>query len=304
MRLGVSIPVEERIPAPRLIDLARAAERGGFDTVVAGEGQGPEALSLLGAVAASTERIRIGSGVVPMATRSPALIAMGFATLASLAPGRVFAGVGVSSPLVVEGWHGRTFERPVPFVRRFLPELRRALDGERLESGFRLGLELEHRVPIVLAAMRPRMIELAGELADGVFLTGCPPEEAAERVALAGAGAERAGRDPDDLLVIVSFFAYGGPEPDDALERMRRFLVQYATVPTHRDSFRGAIPRLDEVDEAWARGDRQRALELVDDEAVRRISVVGAPADVLQRAQELGAAGIDLPILVPVGARL
>ncbi len=303
MRLGVSIPVEERIPATRLVELAQLAERRGFDTVVCGEVQGPEAMALLGAVAAATERVTIGSGVVPMATRGPVLTAMGFATLESLAPGRVFAGVGVSSPLVVEGWHGRTFEPPVEYVRQFLPALRRVLDGERLESGFRLTLELEARVPIVLAAMRPRMIELAGALADGVFLTWCPPGEAEERAALARRGAERAGRDPDELLVLVSYFAYAGPEPDVQLERMRRYLVQYATVPTHRDSFRGTLGNFDAIGEAWARGDRQRALELVSDEEVRHISVVGSAEDVVQRAREFHAAGIDLPILVAVAAR-
>jgi alkanesulfonate monooxygenase SsuD/methylene tetrahydromethanopterin reductase-like flavin-dependent oxidoreductase (luciferase family) len=303
MRVGVSIPVEERLPATRLVELAQIAERGGFDTVVAGEVQGPEAMALLGAVAASTERITIGSGVVPMATRGAALTAMGFATLASLAPGRVFAGVGVSSPLVVEQWHGRTFEAPLPYVRRFLPELRRALDGERLDSGFRLALDVEHRVPIVLAAMRPRMIELAGELADGVFLTWCPPDEAPDRVALARRGAERAGRNPDDLLVLVSYFAYAGPESDASLERMRRYLVQYAVVPTHRDSFRGTLAHLDEIGAAWSRGDRKRALELVSDDEVQRISVVGTAEHVLRRAKEFHAAGVDLPIVLATAAR-
>jgi probable F420-dependent oxidoreductase len=304
VRLGVSIPVEERLPVARLVQLAQAAERGGFDTVVAGEVQGSDAMGLLSVVASATERITIGTGIVPMQTRSPALLGMGFNTIASLAPGRVWAGVGVSSPLVVEGWHGRTFETPIPYVRKFLPELRRALDGERMDSGFKLAFEVEHRIPIVLAAMRPKMIELAGELADGVFLTWCPPEEAPERIALARRGAERAGRDPDELLVIVSYFAYAGTETDAALERMRRYLVQYATVPTHRDSFRGAIPQLDEVGEAWARGDRQRALELVSDESVHRISAVGTPADVAKRAEEFVAAGIDLPIMVTVAARV
>jgi probable F420-dependent oxidoreductase len=303
MRIGVSLPVEERLPAARLVELAQAAELGGFDTVVAGEVQGPEAMALLGAVAASTERITIGSGVVPMATRGATLTAMGVATLASLAPGRILVGVGVSSPLVVERWHGRTFEPPLPYVRRYLPELRRALDGERLESGFRLGLDLEQRVPIVLAAMRPRMIELAGELADGVFLTWCPPEEASARVALARRGAERAGRDPDDLLVLVSFFAYAGADTEESLERMRRYLVQYACVPTHRESFRGTLAHLDEIAESWARGDRKRALELVSDDEVQRIAVVGTAADVVRRAGEFRSAGIDLPIVLATAAR-
>jgi probable F420-dependent oxidoreductase len=304
MRIGVSVPVEERLPAGRLVELARAAERGGFDTVVAGEVQGPEAMALLGAVAASTERITIGSGVVPMATRGPTLTAMGFATLASLAPGRILVGVGVSSPLVVERWHGRTFEPPLRYVRRYLPELRRALDGERLQSGFKLGLDLGQRVPIVLAAMRPRMIELAGELADGVFLTWCPPDEAPARVALARRGAERAGRDPDDLLVLVSFFAYAGADTEESLERMRRYLVQYACVPTHRESFRGTLAHLDEIGESWARGDRKRALELVSDDEVQRITVVGTAADVVRRAGEFTSAGIDLPIVVASAARV
>jgi probable F420-dependent oxidoreductase len=302
MRLGVSVPVEERLPVERLVELAKLAERGGFDTVVCGEVQAPEAMALLGAIAVSTERVTIGTGVVPMATRGPVLTGMGFATLESLAPGRVLAGVGVSSPLVVEGWHGRTFEPPVPYVREYLPALRRALDGERFESGYRLGLDLERRVPIVLAAMRPRMIELAGELADGVFLTWCPPDEAEERLALARRGAERAGRDPDELLTIVSYFAYAGPQPDVQLERMRRYLVQYATVPTHRESFRGTLARLDEVGEAWARGDRKGALAFVSDDEVRRISVVGSAEDVVTRAREYHAAGIDLPVMVAVAA--
>jgi alkanesulfonate monooxygenase SsuD/methylene tetrahydromethanopterin reductase-like flavin-dependent oxidoreductase (luciferase family) len=229
---------------------------------------------------------------------------MGFATLASLAPGRILVGVGVSSPLVVERWHGRTFESPLPYVRRYLPDLRRALDGERLESGFRLGLDLEQRVPIVLAAMRPRMIELAGELADGVFLTWCPPDEAPARVALARRGAERAGRDPDDLLVLVSFFAYAGTDAEESLERMRRYLVQYACVPTHRESFRGTLAHLDEIGESWARGDRKRALKLVSDEEVQRITVVGTPADVVRRAGEFHTAGVDLPIVVATAAHV
>jgi alkanesulfonate monooxygenase SsuD/methylene tetrahydromethanopterin reductase-like flavin-dependent oxidoreductase (luciferase family) len=230
---------------------------------------------------------------------------MGFASLESLAPGRVWAGLGVSSPLVVEGWHGRTFERKsISYVREFVPQLRQALDRERMESGFRLTLHNEHRVPIVLAAMRPKMIQLAGEIADGVFLTWCPPGEAPERVGLAREAAERAGRDPDELLVVVSYFAYAGPETDVALERMRRFVVQYATVPTHSANFEGAIPNLREVHEAWARGDRRRALELVDDDAVRRICAVGTPEEVAERGREFVANGVDLPIMVTVGARV
>jgi probable F420-dependent oxidoreductase len=309
MRLGVSIPVEEGLSIGQLVDLARAAELHGYEAVVAGEVAGPDAFALLAAIAVATERVTLGTGVVPLSTRSPALLAMGFQSVASLAPGRVVAGVGVSSPTVVERWHGRTFAPPLAYVREVLPALRAALDGEKLavdgehvrSDGFRLTLPPGPRVPIVLAAMRPRMIGLAGELADGVFLTWCPPEEAAEGVELLREGARRAGRDPDELLVIASFFAYAGPDVDVARERMRRYVMQYASVSTHRDSFARSIPNLDEVEAAWRAGDRKRALSLVSDEAVERLTPLGADAAV-RRARDLSAAGVDLPLMVVTAA--
>ena len=98
MRVGVSIPVEEGLPVARLVDFAREAERCGYDTVVAGEVAGPDIFGLLSLIADATERVNVGTGVVPTSTRPVGLLAMGFLTLASLTPGRVIAGVGVSSP--------------------------------------------------------------------------------------------------------------------------------------------------------------------------------------------------------------
>ena len=203
-RVGISIPVEEGLPIERLVELATTAERCGYDTVVAGEVAGPDVFGLLAAVAVATERVTIGTGVVPMATRPVGLLAMGFQTLASLAPDRVIAGVGVSSPTVIERWHGRAFAPPIAYVKEFLPALRQALDGEKLglhgehirSTGFKTTLPQGARIPIVVGAMCPRMVGLSGELADGAFLTWCPPEEAAERVELVREGARRAGRDP------------------------------------------------------------------------------------------------------------
>lgn len=305
MRLGVSVPVEEGLPVSRLVELARAAERCGYDAVVAGEVAGPDAFVLLAAVACATERVTLATGVVPMATRSAPLLAMGFQSLASLAPGRVVAGVGVSSPTVVERWHGRVFAPPLAYAREFLPVFRRALDGERLDEdgvyvsshGFRTTLPPAPRIPVVLAAMRTKMMGLAGELADGAFLTWCPPEEAAESVELLREGARRTGRDPDELLVVASFFAYAGPDLEAARERMRRYVLQYATVSTHRDSFARSIPNLDEVEAAWRAGDRKRALSLLSDESVERLTPLGVDAAV-RRARELHEAGIDLPVMV------
>jgi probable F420-dependent oxidoreductase len=310
MRVGVSIPVEEGLHLSRLVDLAREAERCGYDTVVAGEVAGPDVFALLALIADATERVNVGTGVVPTATRPVGLLAMGFQTLASLAPGRVIAGVGVSSPTVVERWHGGTFAPPLAYMREFLPAFRQALDGEKLDvagehvrsKGFRTTLPQGPRIPVVVGAMRPRMVGLSGELADGAFLTWCPPDEAAERVELVREGARRAGRDPAELLIMASFFGYAGDEVDEARERMRRYVMQYASVSTHRDSFAGAIPNLSEVEAAWQAGDRKRALELISDESVELLAPLGAEA-IAVRVHDLHAAGIDLPIMVTTAAR-
>src|SRR6185436_3413501 len=129
----------------------------------------------------------------------------------------------------------------------------------------------------------------------------CPPDEAAEHVGLLREGAERAGRDPSELIVAATFFGYAGPDVAKARERMRRYVMQYASVSTHRDSFARSIPNLEAVEEAWRAGDRRRALSLISDESVDRLTPLGADA-IVRRTRELHEAGIDLPIMVVTAA--
>lgn len=130
--VGVTLPVEDGLTAAEYVELAQLAERSGYHAVLAGEVAGPEVFSLLGMIAARTSSIRIGSGIVGCYARPPALTAMGFATLASCAPGRVIAGLGASSPIIVESWYGRPFGQPVATVREFIAVLREALSGARV----------------------------------------------------------------------------------------------------------------------------------------------------------------------------
>ncbi|MCL2585857.1 MAG: LLM class flavin-dependent oxidoreductase, partial [Streptosporangiales bacterium] len=243
--MAVTLPVEDRLSAAEYVDLAALAERSGYDAVLAGEVAGPEVFSLLGMIAARTTSIRIGSGVVGCYARPPALTAMGFATLASCAPGRVIAGVGVSSPIIVERWFGLEFERPLATARDFIAILRRALSGEpvthaggRLHAdGFRAAMTVPPArsanaagpaVPILLAAMNPAMLRLAGRTADGVFLTWTSPAEIGSRLAHVRSGERRAGRPEGQVWAAASFWAYCGPRQEEALERMRRVVLQYA----------------------------------------------------------------------------
>jgi alkanesulfonate monooxygenase SsuD/methylene tetrahydromethanopterin reductase-like flavin-dependent oxidoreductase (luciferase family) len=232
---------------------------------------------------------------------------MGFATLAS-APGRIIAGIGASSPMVTRDWHGRDFDSPLATVEGYVQVLRAAWAGERVQvekprtNGFRATLLPSEPPPIVVAAMNPRMLRLAGRVADGVFLTWCPPDEVPAKLGLVREGEREAGRGPGSVWAMASFWSYAGDRVPEAMQRLRRLVLQYAMVPTHRGSFAEAFSGLDRATDLWKGGDRQGALALVPDDAVHRLCAVGDGATVAARASALRDAGIALPVLLTPGA--
>ena len=306
---GMTMPVEDGLSAEQLLGLYVAAENAGYHTALCGEVAGAEVLSLMGMAATRTSRIRLGSGILATYTRPAPLAAMGFATLASVAPGRIVAGFGASSPIIVGRWHGLDFNKPYTTTREYLELFARAMaggkisyDGEELRcEGFRLQMTPPEPVPVWLGAMGDRMLELAGTVADGAFLAWCPPEEVAGKRQRIREAARAAGRDPDSVELVCSFWGYAGDRPDEARERMRRSVLAYAMVPTHQHCFAGCFPRLAEAAEAWGEGDRRRALDCVDDAVVDAVCAVGEGA-VRRRIAEYREAGIDTPILLPTGA--
>ena len=308
--VAITMPVEDGLSIGWLTDLVVHAEQAGIDTALVGEVAGPEVFATLGAMAARTERIRLGSGIVAAYTRSPALTAMGFATLASLAPGRIVAGIGASSPIVVGRWHGGDFEQPLATVKEFIALLRAALTGEKLNhdgprfrsKGFRIDLP-PVEVPIWLGAINPRMLAVAGEIADAVFMTWCPPSEVTPKREIVDAAADEAGRERQDVTTVLSFWAYAGPDHEQALERMRRQVLAYSMVLTHQPAFVGTFENLPEVAEAWQKGDRAAALSLVPDEAVLAQCALG-PDMLAERIDAYRAAGVDLPIVLLTGAHV
>jgi probable F420-dependent oxidoreductase len=306
-RLGVLLPHDERLDVPSLLAIAQAAEASGYSTISTGEVATFDAMALLGAVAASTRKAELLTGVVPMTTRSVALSAMGFATLASMAPGRVLAGVGASSRAVVTGWHGREYGKPLDEVEAYVAALRRILaGGARYDESttrpgdFRLAGPTTP-VPIVLAAMNPKMLKVAGRLADGVFLALCTSEDATRKVELFRQAAAEAGRDASTLRVFASVYGNVG-DPAVALPRLKRDLLGYATLPTHRAGFVNVFSRLDEIDIAWQEGRRSDALALVGDNEVSKLVAMGSADDVARRIDEYREAGVDTPVLLPVAS--
>ena len=302
--VGISLPVQDELAPADYVRLATAAEQEGFGSVFAGEIAGTDAFALLGAIAARTTRIRLGTGIVPLYSRSVPQLAMGAATLDGLAPGRFVLGLGSSTRGVVQDWHGRPFPGAsgVPAV---IEPLRCILAGDTVTvaghagpySRFRLMPPARHDVPVILAAIGPRMLQTAARWADGVYLAFCPVDDTGHRIQLVRKTAENR-----PVSTTISVNAYAGPDPRGGMRRMREFLLRYYLLPTHRQGFGVAeAAALEQAVRLWQDGDRSRAIEAVPDTVVQRFAVVGSGSDVAGRVRAYWAAGIDHVILHALG---
>lgn len=304
--VGVSLPIVEEIAVPDLVDMAISAEQRGFSSVWVGEMAGPEIFGLLSAIASSTRRVRLGTGVVCIFARSAALTAMGFVTLDALAPGRCVAGIGVGSRFTVENWHNARFDHAPQALVEYTQALRSGLSGERVAhpgdhvnlTAFRVALPKPGPIPIYFGPLSPLGLRLTGRLADGAVLTFCPLAEVAGRVAAIRDSAAAAGRDPSHIEVVTYVNCYVGDDPA-AIERMRRLVAQYAVQPTHARAFAGVFDDLAEAQRRWAEGDRAGAAALVTDDVVAAVTPVGDAATVVDRLEALHRAGVDEAVVLP-----
>jgi alkanesulfonate monooxygenase SsuD/methylene tetrahydromethanopterin reductase-like flavin-dependent oxidoreductase (luciferase family) len=203
--------------------------------------------------------------------------------------GRFVLGLGASSNVIVEQWNGIPFERPLAKVAETVDYLRIVLAGERGTGGFRLASPPAEPVPIVLAALRERMLRLAAETGDGAFTNFLPLSRARQVVDAFGMPAKE---------LACRFFSIHGPE-DAALETARRIFVAYATVPVYAEFFRwlGFGEEIDPVVDAWLEGDRKRALELAPEPLVRDVFLLGPVEAQRERLAAFAEAGIDTAVL-------
>src|SRR4051812_42923459 len=172
-RWGLTLPLPAT-PLGASEEHVKRAEAAGYTDLWSGETNGPDGFTPLALSAAWTERARLGTGIVGVFQRGPALLAQEAAALASGSNGRFVLGIGSSSDRIVEGWNGIPFERPLSKVRETLDFLDAALAGERTATGFKLEMPPAEPVPVVLAALRGRMLELAVARAAGAFTNFLP----------------------------------------------------------------------------------------------------------------------------------
>jgi probable F420-dependent oxidoreductase len=292
-RWGLTLPFAN-LPLRDHADLVRRAEGCGYTDLWSGETQGPDGFTPLALCAAWTESLRLGTGVVGVFTRGPALLAQQAAALADASGGRFVLGIGTSSDRIVEGWNRMPFERPLTKIAETLDFLDAAFAGERTATGFKLEQPPAEAVPVVLAALRGKMLRLAVERAAGAF-TNFLPLAALPRVTAELAGA------PEGFELLCRFFCLPGER--EQVEPLARFMfASYATVPVYEAFFRwlGYGERIDEMAAAWKAKDREAAVAAAPWDVVEDTFVFGDPAEMRERLDAYVAGGITLPILTPI----
>ena len=277
------------VPLHELGPLVRRIEEAGYDDVWSAEATEYDGFTPLAVAAVNSERLRLVSGIVNVFTRGPALLAQSAAALADLSEGRFVLGLGASSNVIVEQWNGIAFRRPLAKVEETVHYLRVVLAGERGPGGFKLAAPPAAPVSIILAALRERMLQLAGEVADGVFANFLPLSGVERVVTTFG---------HSDKEIACRFFSIHGTE-DEALALAKRTFVAYATVPVYTEFFRwlGRNEEIDPVVDAWQAGDRRRALELAPEGLIRETFLLGPVAAQRERLAEFAAAGIHTAVL-------
>ena len=308
-------------------DYVVEAERLGVDVVWSAEAWGHDAVTPLAFIAARTSRIRLGTGIMQVGTRTPALVAMTAMSLASMSNQRFLLGLGVSGPQVIEGWHGIRYERPVLRMRETVDIVRRAIRGERVEykgrvyelplpggegKALRSAARPQPDIPIYLATLSPRSLALTGEIADGWVGTSFMPEHAGIFFEWIASGAARTGRSLGDLdLHAGGTVAFGDDVAALVARRKPGLAFSMGAMGSRQHNFYNEAYRRAgyedaaiEVQRLWLDGRREEAAARVPDALVLQTNLLGSDAMVAARIRAYRDAGVTTLRVEPEGATL
>jgi F420-dependent oxidoreductase-like protein len=320
VRLGFTVD-NPNLPSEwqSLVEKVKLAEQLGFDSIWIGEAWGHEIFTRIAELVRETSRIRIGTGIVNVFSRSPAVIASSIATLDEMSGGRMLLGLGTSGGNVVEHWHGVPFQRPLRRLREYIDIINLIMrreplryEGElfNLQRGFRLRFTpLRPHVPIYVASITPSSIAQTGEIADGVLPVLWPDHEYGVLRRQLGLGAARSGRRAEDVA-IASYITTIYVREEAQRDRARRLAASSIASYVGRMGVfyaqmlaRNGYP--EEVQRIKARwqDDPASAADAVSASMLDSIAMVGTPAEIHARCQRYASLGIDEAILsMPPGA--
>jgi alkanesulfonate monooxygenase SsuD/methylene tetrahydromethanopterin reductase-like flavin-dependent oxidoreductase (luciferase family) len=291
----------------KTLDRVRKADALGYDSVYTTHIAGRDSLSLLMAYASVSERARLGTGVVPIFSRTPAAMAQTAATIDEFSGGRMVLGLGVSHRVTVENWYGAKIEKPVTQMREYASIVRAILrgesppDGEFFNTKFQfMGYEPRPELPIHIAALSPNMLRLTGKIADGVMLWLCNPDSLRDLVVPAVTeGRERSGQGIEGFDVVAAVPVGLTDDPDAARARQRQELVTYASLPFYRAMLErsGFGDDLAAFDEGIQAGDVERAKAGLSDRMLGALAGIGSADDLRAAVERYREAGTTSPCI-------
>jgi probable F420-dependent oxidoreductase len=309
-RYGITIPfdgvplAEHRPLYEELVDL-------GYTDLWSSEANGTDGFTPLALAAAWTSAARLGIAIVPAFTRGPALLAQSVAAMTEAAPGRFVFGIGTSSNVIVENWNAIPFDEPYKKTRDMVRFLKQALTGEKVDGefdtfkvkGFRLGRKPPEIPPILVGALRPGMLRLAGREADGAiinWLSADDVKQVAPIVHEAGkAGDDETGQTGQTKEVVARIFVCPSTDADTVRQFGRMAIAAYLNVPVYA-AFHEWLGRGDQLKamwEAWTAGDRKAAIAAIPDHVIDELIIHGEPAACREHVARYVDNGVTTPVL-------
>jgi alkanesulfonate monooxygenase SsuD/methylene tetrahydromethanopterin reductase-like flavin-dependent oxidoreductase (luciferase family) len=310
MKIDIELNSGAQLPMDAIPELARLAEAHGFDCAWGGEANNKDPTVMLAAIAAVTTKLKIGSAVYHILGRTPATLALQAAGLDELSRGRFLLGIGSSNPTIAK-WHGQLLDHPLGRVREYIEITRAGLRGDKLDftgkyftaHNFKMAFKPSGRtIPIYVAAFGPKMTRLAGQISDGVLINMANPTQVRRIAAEARAGAQEAGKNPDQLEIICKIRCSIAHDYAVARDALSHALTYYALADYYRELLgrMGFGAEVEAMRAAWKSGGFHAARKLVTDEMIRSLPLIAATSasevvSQLTPFMDAGATRIILP---------
>ena len=309
-RYGVRLENDPNLTPQDYQELGAQAERNGFEAVWVPEGGGRDSLTSLATIAMRTEKVMLGTGILPIFARTATNTAMGAAGMAAVSGGRFMLGLGVGHRPTVESRDGVPFKQPMTRLRETIQIVQALLSGEEVNfpgkqfkiTGATLGAAApKTKVPIYIAALGPQMLQLAGELADGVLMNWTAVDYLGEAIEHIKRGAEKAGRDPKEIDVAGYVRVAVGTDVPASRDSLRRQVARYASNPFYCNFFKetGFGKEMSAAAAALAEGNLDKAADSITVEMQDQVAVVGTADECRAALEKRRDAGLQMPVIAP-----
>ena len=309
-RYGVRLENDPNLSPQDYQALSTQAEKNGFEAVWVPEGGGRDSLTSLATIAMKTDAVKLGTGILPIFARTPTNTAMGAAGMAAVSDGRFLLGLGVGHAPTVESRDGIPFNQPMTRMRETIQIIKALLSGEEVNftgkqfkiTGASMGAATpKTKVPIYIAALGPQMLEMVGELADGVLMNWTAVDYLGEAIGHIKRGAEKAGRDPNEIDIAGYVRVAVGDNLTESRVSLRRQVARYASNPFYRNFFAqtGFDKEMSAAAAALADGNLDKAADSITEEMQDQVAIVGTVEECRAALEKRRAAGLQLPVIAP-----